>query len=338
MRQWAALLLCALGFGILAGSFAYALQGTSATVGVPVTITTTSSGALPYMIGVIAKDNGGANAPEVEAWLGRDLDVIGSTADWTFTETNYPSRLRLTYAVYMTGLPNNTDMAVAASGGYDSHYQDMANAMASSGLTVYAIRPGWEMNGDWYPWSCQNADCSVGGDFGGAGAGINSTPQNYILTFRRIHDIFKAAMPNIKMDWNTAWAGRNNQTNGLGAPDYYPGDAYVDIVTMDVYERVSGEPTSWAEMLNGTGDPTAWDIQAMLSFAQAHSKTVGFPEWGSEFDDGPMMDSFITWFNSIGSTADFQTYSQYDPAIWISNAPNMKQVWIDRWSGTHFQP
>ena len=47
------------------------------------------------------------------------------------------------------------------------------------------IRPLHEMNGDWYSW--------------GTFRGGTNTPENYILAFQHVHNVFKEAGANFKM-------------------------------------------------------------------------------------------------------------------------------------------
>jgi beta-mannanase len=86
-----------------------------------------------------------------------------------------------------------------------------------------------EFNGDWYPWCIVNND---------------RDPALFIKAYHHIHDLFKKqGTTNVKFVWCP---------NSMSVPqeswnfimDAYPGDEYVDVVGMDVY--------------NGAGDATRW--------------------------------------------------------------------------------
>lgn len=94
---------------------------------------------------------------------------------------------------------------------------------------VVWVRILHEFNGNWYPWCIVNND---------------RDPDLFIKAYRHIHDIFaNHGTENVKFVWCP---------NSMSIPqeswnfimDAYPGDNYVDIVGMDVY--------------NGAGDATLW--------------------------------------------------------------------------------
>jgi beta-mannanase len=110
-------------------------------------------------------------------------------------------------------------------------------------------------------------------------------------------------------DWNVnagTWA-----TVPLG--DYYPGNASVDIIGLDLFDQ-SGYP------LPSVGSPDRWTALAsepmglteVYAFAARHHKPLSFPEWGTvstQGDDGnyvAQMGEFIakhdvayqSWFNA----------------------------------------
>ena len=66
----------------------------------------------------------------------------------------------------------------------------------------------------------------------------------------------------------------------------YPGDAYVDMIGMDVYDQ-SWVPdyqvpaARWRSFINGD-----WSLAWQRSFAASHRKPVSFPEWGITVRDG----------------------------------------------------
>jgi hypothetical protein len=108
------------------------------------------------------------------------------------------------------------------------------------------FRPLWEMNGSWMPWGgAANND-----------PGQTNGPAKYVRAWRRMHDIFiRQGATNAAWVWSPNCrdlpaAGWNHWTS------YYPGDAYVDWVGCDGYNRGGTLPgaewTPWEAVFGGT--------------------------------------------------------------------------------------
>jgi len=137
-------------------------------------------GALGYMVGI--QTNSTPRGPaEVEAWLGRPLDIAGTTITTTSyigsgtpytTASGAHPLLECSFPLLsIFGESNNLDdMAEAASGAYDATYEAMAQALAAWPNPLLSVRIGWEFNGNWYKWS--------------NGVGTNATYANYVAAFK----------------------------------------------------------------------------------------------------------------------------------------------------------
>ncbi len=94
----------------------------------------------------------------------------------------------------------------------------------------------------------------------------------------------------------------------------YPGDDYVDIVGMDLYDK--GLDTDWDETTKTWADPDAAfatnlpSLTFQRDFAIAHGKQVSFPEWaladgGDESptsagnDDPTFVQGLFDWMNAL---------------------------------------
>lgn len=95
---------------------------------------------------------------------------------------------------------------------------------------VVLMRILHEFNGNWYPWCIANND---------------RNPELFVQAFRRIHHIFKmAGADNVKFIWCP---------NSMSVPqekwnfimDAYPGDEYVDLVGLDIYNGSGVESSVW---------------------------------------------------------------------------------------------
>jgi hypothetical protein len=113
-------------------------------------------------------------------------------------------------------------------GHMDAFFFKWAGEIKQMKGTVW-VRILHEFNGNWYPWCVVNND---------------RDPALFVKAYRHIHDLFKKqGTTNVKFVWCP---------NSMSVPqepwnfivDAYPGDDYVDILGMDVY--------------NGAGDATLW--------------------------------------------------------------------------------
>jgi hypothetical protein len=132
----------------------------------------------------------------------------------------------------VTWEPWTASLAEIASGADDALIKRRADALRRFGKPIF-LRFAHEMNGDWYPWDgYHNND-----------AGRVNGPALYIAAWRHLHDIFAAGnASNVIWVWcPTANSVPNDVWNTWR--HYYPGDAYVDWVCLDTYNR---QPTSWS--------------------------------------------------------------------------------------------
>jgi hypothetical protein len=97
------------------------------------------------------------------------------------------------------------------------------------------FRPLWEMNGDWSLWDGTHNNAP----------GQTDGPDKYVAAWRRMHDIFARDGAT-----NAVWVWAPNCVDQPQTPwnhwsRYYPGDAYVDWVACDGYNR--GSTAEWSE-------------------------------------------------------------------------------------------
>jgi Glycosyl hydrolase family 26 len=148
-----------------------------------------------------------------------------------------------------------------AAGDYDGYWRILSRALAGAGLHDVIVRLGWEMNGDWYP---------------GHYVGSSSRDRSYWLQYyqRIVATIRQASGVHVAIDWNPS-----AHTGDLALDNYYPGDEFVDILGLDVYDTSYGRPDvtaeqRWREQLEG-----AIGVMAIAGFAKRHGKPLSFPEW-----------------------------------------------------------
>ncbi len=142
------------------------------------------------------------------------------------------------------------------------------------------VRLGWEMNGTWFPWS---------GD-----------PPAFIRGWRRAVRYMKQANNRLLFEWSPI--------AGSGDPrPYYPGDNFVDVIGLDVYNT----ETWWRFRKHKWG--TGWHV----AFARKHGKRISFPEWGlvqpesgGQGDNPKFVRKMLQW--AAKHNALYQAYFQFD--------------------------
>jgi hypothetical protein len=216
-----------------------------------------------------------SNVQAFEAWLGRKnllaLDYLpgdnwsnmAATAKWLpgyWWQGNRDRNVVWSIALTVSG----TSLEQVASGAEDKTFETIAGYIAHFQPKAI-IRIGWEANGDWFAWSAAKGQ-----------------QANYIAAFRHVVGIFRKASPDFRIDWcvNT---GRVN----VPADQIYPGDEYVDIIGMDIYDK---------DPLSAVDAKAAWQSYLTASyglnwhrdFAAKHHKPMSYPEWGmGERGDNP---------------------------------------------------
>ena len=213
---------------------------------------------------------------QYEAWRGgrvhRVLDFladddwskIAAPTWWVDGWSASPYRTRLVYSVPLLPRGRGT-LARGARGRYDRHFRRLATLLVRKGQARVTLRLGWEFNGDWYRWH-------IGRRRGAA---------HYAAYWRRIVRTMRA-VPGaaFKFDWCT----NNGSVPWDMSPEpAYPGDAYVDYVSQDVYDQ------SWPAI----ADPARrwrsihrrpFGLRWLVRFADRHDKRIALPEWGLGYD------------------------------------------------------
>lgn len=321
-----------------------------------VTISTSSSGtgSLAFMLGYGGGGNGAGTTsqppvPAEETWLGRAFDLRVGTSLTNGSYTNGPwesskvaRRIGQVVGIPMISIygesPALTDMAVAASGGYNSSYLSVINNIKSLGSPIIAIRPGWECNGNWYLWSPN-------------GGGTNASVANYVATFKHISQLVHANMPGTLVEWNTA-INFDSSVGGTDLDLLFPGKYNAstnpggcDVMAMDWYEANNGP---WSSMLAGsfglnwfasfsasTGVPMVFSEVGLGDSSSVGGETSGI----KVSDNASLTNSMISWITSQGSNFLYCIVSPWEPCADLSSSslnPNITGALHSAYSGTSF--
>lgn len=205
-----------------------------------------------------------------------------------------------------------------AAGKWDDDYRVVAKNLKLAGYGDAVIRLGHEFDTAWEPHSARgNSDA-------------------YIAAFRHVHDVFERESSAFSFDWTSTRAGFRQY-----GPDAYPGDAYVDIVGLDIYYRESG-PIS----------DRVWEnqylpaLQAHREFARTHGKPVSYPEWGRAYDDSSVfVDRMYSWFSSLplggpGGLKYHSYFNERNQDYDLQYLPKVRQRYIELFgsSGSGAEP
>jgi mannan endo-1,4-beta-mannosidase len=174
-----------------------------------------------------------ANVTAFEKLQGRPLDllsifVLWDTNNWTWTRGYADIAAKRGATLVVTWMPNGYSAEKIISGAGDNYLHKFAQDIKTYGKEVW-LRPLHEANGDWYDW-------------GIAKVGAGNTNENLIAAYRHIVEIFRSEeVSNVKWVWTT------NATNSGNASftGHYPGDAWVDMISIDGYNW--GSAQSWSQ-------------------------------------------------------------------------------------------
>ncbi len=232
-----------------------------------------SPGSVPHTLAsgsVLGVYGGGENLPaasDFAATVGNRphfaMDFL-SGSSWSTIDD--PSQLVSQWAgtgySMIWGVPmlpdSGASLATGATGAYNGYFSTLANALVADGQGSSIIRIGWEFNGGWFPWAANGQASAFVGYW-----------QQIVTAMRSVPGA------NFRFEWNP--------TRGdLGVGDlanYYPGDAYVSYVGLDVYDTEYGTyPGMPAEFQNMETQP--YGLNWLALFSALHGKPMVFPEWG----------------------------------------------------------
>jgi autotransporter-associated beta strand protein len=123
------------------------------------------------------------------------------------------------------GVTQSFTLASISGGAYDTYIANWAAAAKNWGHPFF-LRLAHEMNGNWYPWC----------------AGVNgNTATQYVTMWRHVHDVFASVGVT-----NATWVWCVNTAFSTSTPIHqlYPGDNYVDWISVDGYNRLAN---SWQD-------------------------------------------------------------------------------------------
>ena len=181
-----------------------------------------------------------------------------------------------------------------AAGDFNSYATQLGTNLVAAGLQNSVLRLGEEMNGPW-----EN-------DF------IGNTTQEQNLWAKcfanEVTGLRQAAGEHFLIDWNT-----NACTENVPYANYYPGNAYVDILGIDFYDESCMNPATrvaFSQLANAPAGLTSFE-----AFAAAQGKPMSFPEWGLVSNSGGDNPGYINGIGSAVSSGNFAFEAYFDAGV-----------------------
>ncbi|MGG3889423.1 glycoside hydrolase family 26 protein [Metabacillus fastidiosus] len=210
--------------------------------------------------------------------------------------------------------PDGTDYSTVDvnAGLLDEKLIKIANQLKywNNGAEIY-LRIMHEVNGNWYGWSIGDSN-------------IN-TNETYKEAFIHIVQIFKnAGAENIKLIYNINAENIGANTSFM---DAYPGDEYVDYVSMDGYNWGTLKTSEGSEHCNPIEHCHAWRsfraiFDAPYNALTAHSKR---PVIIAEYASSELGDNKAKWIYDVSYQLKSGTYPKLKAVIWFHE--NKERDW-----------
>lgn len=193
----------------------------------------------------------------------------------------------------------------------DNYVREFAKGVKAYGEEIW-LRPLHEANGNWYDWGVGKAD-------------VGNTDENVAEAYRHIVKIFREEnVENVKWVWTT---NASNEGRGTTFTGTYPGDDYVDYISIDGYNW--GKSQDWSR----------WQTFSQV-FKKAYDALANI--------DKPLFIAEISCSEKGGSKAEWITdmfehfrtdFSRVFAVMWFSQsketegdwALNTSQAAVDAW-------
>lgn len=241
---------------------------------------------------------------EFARWLGREptwaLDFLPAdtwrsitTPGW-YTRRWAESPYHVVYSVPLLPHAGTPTLERGAAGDYDRYFVRLAEELVEGGEGDAVIRLGWEFNGHWYRWSAAGHE------------------DAFVAYWRRVVDAMRSVDGGrFAFDWSPS-AG----PNAMEAENAYPGDDYVDLIGLDLYDigpKGEAPEERWDRLMT-----QPYGLEWHRRFATLHNKPMTYPEWGLWLDrdgdgggDSPhFIEQMHRW--TIGNNVAYQMYFDYD--------------------------
>lgn len=186
--------------------------------------------------------------------------------------------------------PTKWEQACAA-GDYDVYATQLGKNLVAAGLGNSVIRLGAEMNGNWEP------------DFIGTKV---AQQRLWAKCFaNEVTSLRQAKGESFLIDWNP-----NACTGDYPFINYYPGNAYVNILGFDLYDVGCMTPYKRLTFTQLANEQLG--LSYFEAFAAARGKPMSFPEWGLAILPSGDDPGYIAGMGKAFDTKDFAFEAYFD--------------------------
>lgn len=292
--------------------------------------------------GVFTGSASAASVADFAAWRGKPVDSVlwfATRDSWANLAlisndvVNFPGVKVIALPPFPESLGSG-GLAQTAAGNFNAWWTTYGQSLVSKGLNNNrtVIRLGWEMNGNWYAWSATTGQ-----------------ETNFINAYRNVVNSIRAGGATaVQFNWCVN-KGNQSNTNGWAA---YPGDAYVDILGLDIYDFWDPSFNDTQFNANAAKSPSLNDVAA---YCVAHGKQMALDEWGVAHDahggnDNPFFIQKIwDWLNAHTSILAYETtyddpgapstlHHKLSPPEGTSWNPNAGALYKSLWGSTGSTP
>jgi len=206
-----------------------------------------------------------------------------------------------------------------AAGNFDQYAAQLGTNLVAAGLGNSVIRLGAEMNGTWET------------DF----MGTTTQEQNWWAACfaNEVTALRAAAGEHFLIDWDV-----NACKGAYSYANFYPGNAYVDIVGLDLYDVDCDTPNNSVTFSQLANEP--FGLADFEAFAAAQGKPMSFPEWGLQPSPSADDPGFIDGMASTVANGDFAFESYFDvnlvirPYLPLGSQTPLSLTAFQEWFGT----
>jgi Glycosyl hydrolase family 26 len=212
-----------------------------------------------------------------------------------------------------SGVGEPVSLEKGAAGAYNHYFKQLAENLVTHRLGDAILRPGWEFNGDWYPWRAKGKEQALAEYW-----------RQIIKTMRAV-----PGAKDLKFCWNPTLGDQQ-----FPAEKAWPGDEFVDLVGVDVYDE-SWMPATYpwpataaaeeiearrrrvwkTEILGGAHGLAFWS-----RFARSHGKPLAVCEWGVKKrpnghgggDNPYFVEQMHQFLNDPANHASFHCYFDFN--------------------------
>jgi hypothetical protein len=231
------------------------------------------------------------------------MDGSGGSLNWLlgpWKGTGY------TLSLGVPMIPDNSSgtaqgtLAQGATGAYNSYFVTLAQTLVANGAANAYLRLGWEFDGSWTIWA----------------ATTPSAEASYASYFQQIVTAMRSVSGEaFRFVWNPDATAFTN--SGYSVQAAYPGNSYVNVIGLDLYDQTWATPQTPANAWSSTVLPA---LTAAKEFASSNGKPLALTEWGAIIrsdghglgDDPYYINNMISWMKTAANNVAFESYFDFN--------------------------